>query len=336
MDASLEPVSVESNGRILSGVGVSEDSLLDTMEAREPAPVEKAEPEKPPVGEPAPAPAATETPAQAAERARDDSGKFTGQTRGQKRFDQLTREREEAAKRASDAEQRAKDLEARLQAMEQAQRQPAPQERPQPPQAKPQTPTAPKIAEFIAQIGTQYQTYEDALEAYTDARDVFRQQEFDARIRQSIEADRASRDFRTHVSTVFEQGRKSFPDFDAVVARSRVVFPDAIRYRIAQAPNADALMYALCKDDTLAARIAQMRDPVQIGWELARVVPPAAVASPASTVPAVSTAPAPYQPVGSGSKTTQPSLDELAMNGGDDYDKSGYRERRRAERLARR
>jgi hypothetical protein len=57
--------------------------------------------------------------------------------------------------------------------------------------------------------------------------------------------------------------------------------------------------------------------------------------SPAASVP-FTPPPAPVQPVGSNGKTTTATLADLASRGGQDYDSSGYRERRQQERARRR
>jgi hypothetical protein len=96
-------------------------------------------------------------------------------------------------------------------------------------------------------------------------------------------------------------------------------------------PNAHHVAYALAKDPALYQK-AVTANPIEFGQLIAAVAPPSSVASPASTGRVGSVPPpAPYQPVGSGSKTTAPTSAE-ATKGGYDFDKSGYRERRAAER----
>src|SRR5262245_26117848 len=91
MADSDQLVSVEKDGRILSGVGVTESDLTATMERHAPDAAMAGPPD-----------ASTSTPT--APRA----------PRGQKRFDQISWEKNEAQRRADAAEQRAKDLEAQL------------------------------------------------------------------------------------------------------------------------------------------------------------------------------------------------------------------------------
>jgi hypothetical protein len=74
-------------------------------------------------------------------------------------------------------------------------------------------------------------------------------------------------------------------------------------------------------------------DPFTFALEVAKLAPNGSVATPASTAASGSVPPpAPYQPVGSGSTTTALPSAELARKGGYDFDKSGYREKRAAER----
>ena len=86
-------VSHEVDGRILTGVGTTVDDLAETMDRH-------AEPEPE-------APAAT--PAVPTPQPRDDAGKY--KTRGQRRFDELTREREDARREASEVKARAEAAE---------------------------------------------------------------------------------------------------------------------------------------------------------------------------------------------------------------------------------
>jgi hypothetical protein len=316
------PVSHEVDGRILTGVGVSADALAETMERHEPEPAEPSEPA-----------AASDPPAPKL-------------SRGQRRFDELTREREEARREAETARRERDELRAKLEAASRPQ--PAAEQTAPSAQAQQQVaanPTRPKPS--VDAVGSTYPTYEDFLEDLADwkAEQRLAAVDFDARIRQSIEADRASRSFADTVSNAFDRGRKAYPDFDAVITRgpgARITLgpTDAIGaargQRLAQLPNGEHVMYAIGKDAAVAERIRQM-DDVDFGMWLASMAPSQAVASPASTPAAGSPViPAPYQPVGTGSKTSAIPLSDLPHKAGFDFDKSGYRERRAADRGIRR
>lgn len=322
----LEPVTVEQDGRIFSGVGVTPEALAETMDARTPEVPETAETAEA-SGTDAPDP----TPI-----SRNPDGTFTKPTRGQRRFAEMKKREAEAVAAAtkaaedkvSAAERRAQELESRLAALEARRQERAPEPEP----ATPPAPAGrPKPTED--QIGEKYATYADFVEDLADWRVEQRlEQDVTARIEARFAQQRTYQTEAQQLQTFQERARAAYPDFDAVLANAPtdIVYPD-LRVLV-NAPNAEHLVYTLAKDPDLARKIATERDPIRLGYLMASVRPPEAVVRPASTTPAVaSNAPAPYQPVGTGSKTTTPTLGELAASG-DDYDASGYREQRAAQR----
>lgn len=328
------PVTVESDdGRIFSGVGVTPESLAETMEARETPserPVES--PSKP--ADAAGTPSVEDT-AAASTLDRNDDGTFK-KSRGAKRFAALTadREREVAARTA--AEQKAAALEARLAALEQGKQ----------PETKPAQ-TASETFDEPEPTIDQFASSPDPLAAWVKATARWeRRQEawelrqkgedLDGRLNQRFTEVQQRQAMVERVNEVGRDGSSKYPDWVATVtapAIAEILYPDATYHAIVTAPNAADLVYTLAKDPTLARKVAQEADPFRLGVLLGSIrSSQAAVARPASTAPAVaSSAPPPYQPVGSGSKTTSPALSDLAASG-DDYDSSGYRERRAAER----
>jgi hypothetical protein len=106
-------------------------------------------------------------------------------------------------------------------------------------------------------------------------------------------------------------------------AKRRVAF-------IYQHPQSEHLQYAISKDGALATRLAAM-DDIGFGLEMAKIAAPAAAPRRAAAPPP----PAPYQPVNGNSGTTVTASSELAGKGFD-FDASGYREKRAAERKANR
>lgn len=325
--------SVERDGRVLSGMGVSEDRLHAVMD-RDATPEAPAETPLGNAGTPAPAPATAEaaaTPAPVDEKP----------SRGRQRFSDLTREREEA--RAETARLRTEfetatrerdELRARLAAPPAAVAQPQPPAAPAQPQY-----TRPEPTED--DIGTKYATYPEFTR--DQARWVLEQeqQSFDARIEQRIYAAQQQQRFQQTALQAQERGRKAYADFDQQLAKgpgSQVPlgrFPQEAVERaqfVISHPHSEHLQYAILRDGALAARLQQM-DPYSFGLALAALVPTqGSGASPASPALPVATPPAPFQPVGSGSTTTTPSSADLAKRGSFDFDKSGYREKRAAER----
>ncbi len=332
---TVTPISAEQDGRILTGVGVTVDSLESTMERH--APPEADDPTPPELAPSAQEADPTPNPSQTAAGDRNPDGTFKKLTRGQKRFEQLTGERE-AEKRRADAAERERD-ELRQQLTKTAPSAPQAVETP----ARESLPaaTAPHSAEpdferdYESKVGETYATYGAAVQAFNRDSFAFHQTELDARIRTSIEADRASRTRQEHVATIVARGRAAFPDFDAVLNAPHMQVGnwsyDKIE-AIAALEAPEHIQYALGKDPALAERL-RTADPVRFGMELARLMPSAAVASPASTGRTmVPTPPAPYQPVAGGGSTTVPSSAELAQRADSDFDRSGYRERRARER----
>jgi hypothetical protein len=300
-------VSHEVDGRILTGVGVSQDNLAETMDRHT-----EAEP-------------VAETPAPT--QARTDTGQFQKQTRGQRRFDELTREREEARREAAEAKRERDELRARLSA-------PAEQRQPEPPSRPSAVPSAAdaRSKPIEDEIGTKYQSYADFSEDLADWKVEQRLGTFDidARVRQGIEADRATRHFADTVSGVFTKARQSYPDFDAVIAQgpgSQIDFGKQRRDWLVSRPDADHVLYAIAKDGAFASRLASMTD-IDFGIAVSQLSQ--AAASPASA-PRESSVPAPYSPVGSGSRTASVPLSEMPKKAGYDFDASGYREKRARE-----
>ncbi len=323
MSESLEQVSVETDdGRVLTGVGVTEESLHETVE-RHSEPVE-------PTTEPA-EPAAPPVP-------RNPDGTFTKPPRGRQRIDALTGERE-AEKRRADAAERERDtLRQELETARRAQPASPVVSAPVAPVAEPPKPTRTKPSED--EVGTKYQSYGEFVEDLADwkAEQRLAALDLDASIRKSIEADRASRSQQDAISQLRARAVQVYPDFNAVLAAATFLIgkdPTADQQRtdyLISRPDGEHLIYAIAKDRALASKLAGMSD-VEFGIELSKMALPPAVASPASTAAVVSvTPPAPFQPVGSGSKTTAPPLTDLAAKAGYDFDSSGYRERRAAER----
>jgi hypothetical protein len=329
------------DGRIFSGVGVSEESLQETVDAR---------------NEPAEKTSETATPAAAAPA---DKPK-----RGQKRIDELTFQREEAQRERDAEKARADELAAKLDAALQAQQAIAPA--PPAPQApspssvaatspQPSVPAAPAPAFSIAnrpmptieQIGTKYQSYEDfnADVAQWKTEQTLLQLgitgpiDLDARIRQSLEADRASRTAVDAWPDLLSRGKAAYPDFEARMQASPGDYPVAMQqWLILNRPDAEHLFYRLATDRQWAQQVNAMwaRDPggFQVAFSAApsSATPAGRAPTASQSAPVMSVPPPPMQPVGSGSKTTAKSLQDLAATGGEDYDTSGYREARAAAR----
>jgi hypothetical protein len=314
------------NGIVLAGMGGDHEALQaqfeDRAEALTGTPVEGTSETQAPSA--APAPPLTEP--------------VEPTPRGRKRYDVLTREREDAI-RARDvektareaAEAKARDLEARLVA---------------PPATAPPPVPAPRVTEGIRakpveeEIGIKYATHADFIvdlaRWVVEGERAELIQTLDARTTSRIEADRASRNRMDLANNAFARGRSAYPDFDARLNApevAKILLPPSHQAAILAMPEAEHVMYELASHPETLQRLVSLPPSVELGMELARLVPRTAVASPASTASVVRSTlvPAPPQPVGSGTRTTNPSAADIAMKGGDDYDSSGYREKRRTE-----
>lgn len=250
--------------------------------------------------------------------------------RGQKRFDQLTFEREEAKREADKARSEAAALKAELESLRTKS---APSDvkqveaKSEPAQAETKTKSTakrPTLEDFLDQ--------QDPLKAYNDALSTYYEsqiaEQIDARLGARLEADRASRQLTQTVADTKERGKSAYRDFEAVLSKSDVALPEPILWAVYHDPNAEHIIYALASDDDLAKEVAQMRDPLQLGRVLGRLGSVGASApSPASSAPAKSQAPRPFQPVSGASRTASKSLQELAESG----DVDAYKARRHAE-----
>ncbi len=251
------------------------------------------------------------------------------QPRGKKRFEKLTYERDQEKARADAAEAKARDLEAKLKAPV------VPSSTPHAPTpSATEQPTRPKPTE--AEIGVKYQSLSDYIEDLSDwkleQREAKLRADFDARLDQRIEADRTSRTRATVVNDVFTRGRAQFSDFDAVLKTAdHITFTPQQRDAMLAMPNPEHVMYALAKDHAKLTQILAIQNPVQLGVALAQLIPHTEAVAPLASTPVsvrTTNAPAPPQPVGAGSRTAQPSLNELANAG--NYE--AYKARRDAER----
>lgn len=312
-------VSHEQDGRVLTGVGVDAEQLAETMERH-----------APPEPEPPAAPTQPATPATPIEEPK--------LTRGRQRFSDLTRERDEAkaaadaAKAEREAAIRERDeLKARL---SQPVAEPA---KPEP--AKPAaefTPTRPLPTED--EIGTKYKDYPEFVRdlarwEYEQARAQSGQSE-EQRVREVLAAERRREDFQSRVQAAQERARKVYSDFDALLdsptgamplGRTREESIERVDF-IARHPQSEHIQYAILKDAALAQRL-QTADPYTFGVTIAGLVPAARESAPRWTPP-----PSPHPTVGASTPTTPTASHELVKKAGYDFDKSGYREKRAAER----
>jgi hypothetical protein len=159
-----------------------------------------------------------------------------GNPKLERRFSEITKQREEARKEAQQEREARQNLEARLAALE---RQPAPQ--------------APKVDEE-----PQPSQFNDAFE-YARALALYStEQALEQRDRQEAEAKVAQerqKVIQTWASKV-QQAKAVLPDFDDIVASSDVVIQDDIRDAILESDVGPQILYHLAENEDVAKKIA--------------------------------------------------------------------------------
>jgi len=202
----------------------------------------------------------------------------------EKRFSDITRQREDARKEAQHEREQRVALEQRLAALEQQNRPPARNinEEPQPSQFQDAFEYAKALAEFST---------EKAL-AERDRRD--------AEEKVAIERQKVIQTWATKV----QSAKSSMPDFDEVVASSDVVVNDDIRDAILESDVGPQILYHLAENDDLGKRIAGM-SPKAALREIGKLEERFAVKPNAKTeTVAKSKAPAPINPIRGGTSAT--------------------------------
>jgi len=324
-EVAIDPVAtvtVNQDGRTLSGVGVDAARLTETMDRR--APAEETDE----------APAVPAGPAQP-----EPQPKLT---RGQARFSELVQQRE-AEKAEKEAIKREFDeFKAKF-------RDPTAPAAPAPPQAGPATTAGPVPGETGQpppsrpeptedEVGTKYETYGAFVR--DQAQWVWEQQQHKLGdlVRQQLEQQKSQQELLAQVESTRAKGRSVYPDFDMLLqhgAGTHVNMPEGAIRIIYSLPNSEHVQYAIMKDAALAQRLAWIatNQPHAFGLELSKIAPAAPAVSTASTGNTGSaTPPPPMQPVGSGSTTTSLSSAEHAKAG--NY--AAYKAARLAERGGRR
>ena len=185
--------------------------------------------------------AAPAEPAEEAERSepeieKEQEEKPKGNPKLERRFSEITKQREEARKEAQTEREARQALEARLAVLE---KQPAPQ--------------APKVDEEPqpSQFNDAFE-YAKALAEYTADQRIGEMRRQDAEAKQAQERQKV---IETWASKV-QAAKASMPDFDDIVASSDVVVNDDIRDAILESDVGPQILYHLAENDDVAKRIA--------------------------------------------------------------------------------
>jgi len=210
----------------------------------------------------------------------------------ERRFSEITKQREEARKEAQQERQAREALEARLAALE---RQPAPQ--------------APKVDEEPqpSQFNDAFE-YAKALAEYTADKRIGEMRKQDAEAKEAQERQKVIDQWANKV----QQAKASLPDFDDIVASSDVVVNDDIRDAILESDVGPQILYHLAENDDVAKKIAGL-SPKQALREIGKLEARFEVkeTKPETAPITRSKAPAPIQPLRGSSPADVP----LSTNG---------------------
>jgi hypothetical protein len=209
----------------------------------------------------------------------------------ERRFSEITKQREEARKEAQREREARQALEARLAALE-SQNQP---QKANPTDEKPQP----------SQFSDAFE-YAEALAEYTADKRIADMKRQEAEAKEAAERQKVIDQWASKV----EKAKSSLPDFDDIVASSDVVVNDDIRDAILESDVGPQILYHLAENDEVAKKIAGL-SPKQalreIGKLEARFEAKPEAEKPAPIVK--SKAPAPIQPIRGGKNTPDVPLD---------------------------
>jgi hypothetical protein len=209
----------------------------------------------------------------------------------ERRFSEITKQREEARKEAQTEREARQALETRLAALEG--------------QGKPQvnpTDEKPQPSQFSDAF-----EYAEALAEYTADKRINEMKQQEA---QAKEAEQRQKVITQWTSKV-EAAKQSLPDFDDIVASSDVVVNDDIRDAILESDVGPQILYHLAENDEIAKKIASL-SPKQALREIGKLEAKFEAKEPEAEKPTPivrSKAPAPIQPIRGGKNTPDVPLD---------------------------
>ena len=247
---------------------------------------------------PAPAEAEKSEPTEAVEQSEPEEAEAEAKQEGERkhnpklerRFSEITKQREEARKEAQQEREARQALEARLAALENRG-----QPKANPVDEKPQP----------SQFSDAFE-YAEALAEYTADQRIANMKREEAEAKQAEERQKVINQWSSKV----EAAKANLPDFDDIVASSDVVVNDDIRDAILESDVGPQILYHLAENDEVAKKIAGL-SPKQalreIGKLEARFEAKPEAEKPAPIVR--SKAPAPIQPIRGGKNTPDVPLD---------------------------
>jgi hypothetical protein len=277
-------MSEKNAGQVLTSENAAEFYANRLGLAESPAPAEAVE-------EPTePTEAVEQSEPEEAEAEAKQEGERKQNPKLERRFSEITKQREEARKEAQREREAREALEQRLAALEGKQ---------------------PAKAEFVdekpqpSQFSDAFE-YAEALAEYTADKRIadMKRQEAEAK-----EAEQRQKVITQWTSKV-EEAKKSLPDFDDIVASSDVVVNDDIRDAILESDVGPQILYHLAENDEVARKIAGLSPKAalrEIGKLEARFEAKPEAEKPAPIVK--SKAPAPITPIRGGKNTPDVPLD---------------------------
>jgi len=209
----------------------------------------------------------------------------------ERRFSEITKQREEARKEAQQEREARQALEARLAALE---------NKAQPQKANP-VDEKPQPSQFSDAF-----EYAEALAEYTADKRIAEMKQQEAAAKQAEEQQKVIQTWAKKVEAV----KATLPDFDDIVASSDVVVNDDIRDAILESDVGPQILYHLAENDEIAQKIAGLSPKAalrEIGKLEARFEAKPEAEKPAPIVR--SKAPAPITPIRGGKNTPDVPLD---------------------------
>jgi chromosome segregation ATPase len=278
-------MSEKNAGQVLTSENAAEFYANRLGLAESPAPAEAVE-------EPTePTEAVEQSEPEEAEAEAKQEGERKQNPKLERRFSEITKQREEARKEAQQEREARQALEARLAALENN--------------------TQPKKAEFVdekpqpSQFSDAFE-YAEALAEYTADKRISEMKQQEAQAKEAEQRQKVITQWTAKV----EAAKQSLPDFDDIVASSDVVVNDDIRDAILESDVGPQILYHLAENDEVAKKIAGL-SPKQalreIGKLEARFEAKPEAEKPAPIVR--SKAPAPIQPIRGGKNTPDVPLD---------------------------
>jgi chromosome segregation ATPase len=278
-------MSEKNAGQVLTSENAAEFYANRLGLAESPAPAEAVE-------EPTePTEAVEQSEPEEAEAEAKQEGERKQNPKLERRFSEITKQREEARKEAQQEREARQALEARLAALEGKQQ--------------------PTKAEFVdekpqpSQFSDAFE-YAEALAEYTADKRISEMKQQEAQAKEAEQRQKVITQWTAKV----EAAKQSLPDFDDIVASSDVVVNDDIRDAILESDVGPQILYHLAENDEVAKKIAGL-SPKQalreIGKLEARFEAKPEAEKPAPIVR--SKAPAPIQPIRGGKNTPDVPLD---------------------------